>query len=123
MSETSITAKVKEWLNAKKKLDHYKDNEMSLRKTICSFILGTKTKGSKTDMVGEFKMTATAKLNTVIDKDALKAIWPDLSKQEKACIRFKPELVAANYKKIPANSKLHQVITDKPGAPTLVLKS
>lgn len=118
-----MESKVKDWLEAKEQLAEAKSTELSLRKEICEHILQDKRKGTKKGIIGPYILSATAKLNAKIDKDALKAIWKDLSKDEKKAIRFKPEIAAKEYKKLDERSIIHQTITHTPGTPGLELKS
>lgn len=111
------------WMTALGKLNHLKETETSLRREIADHILNGKIKGSKKKNVGKFVMVATAKINESPDKDELKAIWPTLTKAEKACIRFKPELIAKKYAELPNDARIKSVITAKPGMPSLELKS
>jgi len=113
---------IEAWSKAKALLDTAKSLEMDLRVQICDQVLGDKLKGSKTGKFGPYKVTATAKLNSKIDKEGLKSIWKDLSAESKSAIRFNPSLIEANYKKLEKNDKIQQVITHKPGAPSLALK-
>lgn len=113
---------VQEWATAKLKLAELKETELELRKEICDHILGDKIKGSKKGVIGSFTLSASAKLNQTIDKELLKSIWPDLSIEEKKCIKFDPKIVAKEYKTVDAKSNLHQAITSKPGTPTLEIK-
>lgn len=119
----AVEEKLTLWQQVKAQFDKLKAEELKRRNELCAFILGDKIKGSKTAVIGERKATATAKLNVTVDKDALKAIWADLTIAEKKSIRFKPEIVAKEYNKLPKNAKIHQVITEKPGTPALAIKS
>jgi adenylate cyclase len=115
--------KVKAWIVQKDKLAAAKIAEGELRAEICEHILAGKIKGAKKGIIGVYVLIATAKLGQKIDKDALKSIWTDLSKAERQAIRFKPELIAKEYKMLGAKSILHQTITSKPGTPGLELKA
>lgn len=120
---TTNEEKLAKWQEVKNIFDLLKTAEMDLRKELCAHILGDKIKGNKTAAIGEKKVTATAKLNTSVDKELLRTIWTNLSADERKAIRFKPEVVAKEYGKIPNNSKLHQAVETKPGMPTLVVKA
>lgn len=114
---------IKTWLITSNQLKALKETELELRKLICDKILDGKIKGSKSDNFGVYIMTATAKTNKNIDKELLKTIWSDLSKKEKSCFEFNPKLIEKKYKEIDKNSNVHRVIEEKPGTPTLKLKS
>ena len=114
--------KVKKWTKISGQLAMLKVAETELRQEIAAHILKDKIKGAKKGVIGPYTLTATAKLNTKVDRDALKVIWPDLSPEEKAAIKFDPKVVAAKYKLIDEKSILNQVLTNKPGMPGLELK-
>lgn len=114
--------KVKDWIKAKDKLFAAKTVELDLRNDICAHILQEKKKGAKKGVIGPYTLTATAKLNAKIDKEALRALWGDLNAAEKAAVKFDPKLIAAKYKLVDKKSKLHSTITHKPGTPGLELK-
>ena len=120
--ECDMEATVYAWEYAKSVLDGAKETEMALRTRIWDYVLEGLNKGSKTKKIGGVTVTATAKLNASIDKDALKSIWADLKKEEKAAIKFDPKIVAALFGKLPENSILNQVITHKPAAPSITIK-
>lgn len=112
-----------QWLQAKDELNQAKIAEMNLRVEICKSHLQDKTEGAKTDTMGKFKVTATAKLTRSIDPEVLEAIWEDLSDVEKECIVYKPNLKLANYKRIEQiDNKLMDAITVKPAAPALKIE-
>jgi len=114
---------VKEWIFIKDKLTEAKTHELELRKEICEHILEGKIKGSKKGTIDGYVLTATAKMNDKIDVELLKSIWKELSDGEKACIKYKPSLIAAEYKKLKGALKLHRCIDSKPGTPALSLKT
>lgn len=118
----SMEELIVKWIKLSNKLAQIKETEMDLRKQIADHILAGKVKGSKTATIGKYKLSATAKVNTKIEREELQAIWPDLTAAEKAAVKFDPKLVAVEYKKVPANSIIHSVITDTPGAPSLSVK-
>ena len=114
---------IKNWLGWKDDLALAKESELELRKKICELILGDKIKGSKKGSIGKYVLTASAKLNMKVDAELLESMWEELSDGEKACIKYKPNLIAAEYKNIDSQAKLHRCIDSKPGKPTLTLTS
>ena len=115
-------AKVKEWIDLSAQLKEIKEREAELRKEIAEYILEDKKKGAKQGKISIFTLKATGKLNRNIDKPLLQAIWSDLSKEEKQAIKFTPTVVEKEYKTLPADSKLHRCIEEKPGMPSLEIK-
>ena len=107
----------------KEKLTEAKEKELLFRKEICEHILGDKIKGSKKGTIGIYVLSASAKLNIKLDAELLESMWKELSDGEKACIKYKPSLIAAEYKNVDSQAKLHRCIDSKPGTPTLTLKS
>ena len=118
-----IKEQVESWLKWKSNLAVAKENELNLRKEICEHILQGKVKGSKKSSIGVYILTATAKLNIKIDSEHLETIWKELPPEEKACIKYKPSLIAAEYKKLKGKITLNRCIDSKPGTPGLELKS
>ncbi len=114
--------KVQAWIKADAAMRAAKAHELELRKELCDHILQGKIKGSKTTQIGQYKLSATAKLNAKIDKDALKSIWFDLTPAEKQSVKFDPKLIAKNYNGLDASCTIHHVITHKPGTPALSVK-
>lgn len=114
---------IKNWLGWKDDLALAKKNELLLRKEICEHILGDKIKGSKKGTVGNYVLTASAKLNIKVDVELLESMWEELSDGERACIKYKPSLIAKEYNSLDGAMKLHRCIDSKPGTPTLALKS
>lgn len=109
-----------DWLESKRELDKAKEKELELRNKIAHKVLGSKSEGAKTERNGGYKITATAKLNRAIDREALSATWDLLSDEEKNCINYKPTLNLAAYKKIESgvvesDGLLMDCITVKPG--------
>ncbi len=65
---------------------------------------------------------AVRKLSYRLDEAALSTIWNYLPESDKACIKLKPTLQAAKYKKLLHNSMLHEAVVSKLAAPTLEVK-
>lgn len=114
--------KIKNWILAKSTLDAAKVNEMALRVEICNEVLQGHQKGVKHKIIDGFKTSATAKLNQNIDEDLLSAIYSDLSPAEKSCLKVKHSIISKPYNQLDAKSKLHRVIDEKPGTPSLTIK-
>ena len=110
---------VLKWSELSTDLLSIKKRESSLRKKIADVVLNGKKKGIKHEILENLKVSATGKINLTIDKEGLRAIWSDLSKEERACINFDPSIVVSKYNKISDESPLKSVITAKPGHPGL----
>jgi len=113
--------KLLEWQEAKEILDAAKENESKLRKGICEAILQDKVKGTKSVTKFGFKATAVATVNVKIDKEVLSGIFKELTAEEKACLRYKPELKAKEYQALTDESILHRAVTTSPGTSSLEL--
>ncbi len=118
----SIEDKVQLWITIASELKKIKEDEFAIRKEICEHILEGKIKGSKKGTIGKFVLNATAVINNKLDKELLESIWPDLSDEEKASVKYTPSLVAAEYKRLPDNTLLNRAVDSKPGTPCLELK-
>ncbi len=114
--------KLQEWQEAKDDLQKAKDAEMAARKEICELILKGKQKGVIHFKKFGLDAAATAKLNQKLDAAILKSIFKKLNIKEKACIKYKPELVDKEYKKLPTDSIFHKAVESKPGTPALEIK-
>lgn len=110
------------WQLAKDKLDAAKAKELELRKEICEEILGDNVKGTHKKEFSGMTAKAVGKINMKFDTVILKEIFPDLSKEEKLCIRYKQELVAKHYGLLPEDSIFHKAVITSAGTPSLELK-
>ena len=111
--------KVLKWKAMADKLKKLKKEESDLRRAICEEVLQGQVGVVKVVINGGVKVKATGKETQNVDSVALQAIWSDLSNAEQNSIVWKPSLVAKNYKKLPSDCILNQVITTKPAMPTL----
>jgi len=119
--ETSESTIVK-WVKASDALKQAKKLELELRLGICEDILGDKIKGTKKAKIGQYSLTATAKLTNKLDEVLLKTVWKDLSDSEKECVKFKPSLIVAEYNTLDDGMLIHRAIESKPGTPSLAIK-
>lgn len=105
---------IQQWLNAKEALNAAQAEERALRIKITSEILGDKIEGSVTTTIDDIKCTAVGVISYKVDEAELDIIKDDLSEEELACIRYKPELNLKNYRKLK-DSILAKAIVAKPG--------
>ena len=110
---------LEEWIQAKEQLDFYKDAELGYRKKICAEVFDS---NQKKFIFDDFELKATKKINFTVDEDQLKKNWNKLSYEEKTAIKFKPSLIAAEFKKVSSDALLMQFITSAEGTPTLTIK-
>ncbi len=113
---------VKAWLETKGLAAKYKKLEGDSRRIIADEVLDGKVKGVKRETFGGLIVAATGKVNLNVDKDELKVIWKELTTEDRAAVKFKPEVVAGKYNKLPKDSMLRRVVTIKPGMPTVEVK-
>lgn len=118
----NIDKDIATWQRLVNKLADTKAAELAMRLKIAESILDGKVKGSKTTVIGKYKMTATAKVNTKISREELQSMWKALLPEERQAVKFDPSLIAAEYKKLPNDSILNNAITVKPGTPSLEIK-
>jgi len=111
------------WAKISADLKKIKAEEAALRKKLCSELFNNRT--------GEFKevwedddivVKGESKVTRNIDKVALLSMSSELTDEERECIKYTPELVLRPYRKLPEDSKLHEIITEKPAMPTLSLE-
>lgn len=112
-----------EWLEVSDQLRTLKAQELKLRNRIATPLLSDKVEGTVTDTNTKYKITATARVNRVVDREVLEAIWEDLTAQERECIDYKPNLVLSNYKPYEiSGGKLMEAVTVKPGQASLKIE-
>lgn len=112
-----------EWLEVSDDLRALKALELKLRNKIAAPLLSDKVEGAVTSTNKYYKITATARVNRVIDREILEAIWEDLSHDEQECIDYKPNLVLSNYKPYETTGgKLMEAVTVKPGQASLKIE-
>ncbi len=114
---------IQEYQNIKNNLEILNNEELKLRNIICKEILEDKTEGSKTVKTEDgYKLTATAKVNKTIDIELLTKIDILLTKEEKACITWKPTLKTKEYKALTLDATLHKAVTIKNGTSQLKIE-
>ena len=106
-----------------------KAKELEIRKKIINhFRYGTKVEGTQHKSIedaGDIDIVIILKLNRKANKDALDAVWIDLTDEEKDCIKFVPEVKTKEYKALLKNKrmgKLINCITETPGLASVSLK-
>lgn len=109
---------IEDYVIAKAVLAEAKKEEMRLRKILIAPMIDGKLEGSVTQQFGDYKVTATAKVNRTIDVAVLDAIWEDLDDFGKAAVQFKPSLLLKEYRELEAEGHmLMEAVTVKPGTP------
>lgn len=110
---------IEEWIDTSTALKATKDEEMELRKDICS-IINEQEEGYGTKAVEAhgFKLKATFGLSYKIDEDVLEALKDQLTEADLACIRWKPQLDVAAFKAL-GSDLLNEIVIVTPSAPTL----
>ncbi len=109
-----------EWLSLSKRLKKLKEDEMKLRKELCSKIFGGKVGAQKEKLKeGNLKIDAESKISYKLDNTQLKAMWDELSDAEKESTKWTAALAMTNYRKLNPDSLIHECVTTKPAAPTL----
>lgn len=108
-----------QWIQIKAQIESLVEQERKLRIAIASEVLGDKTEGTKTDTIHDIKFQATAVINYTIDRAELDLVMDELTEDDKAALRYKPELAMKAYRQLPDTSKLKMCVTAKPGLPQL----
>jgi len=115
--------KLQKWSQLQKQLKVLKEEEMDLRRELCTGIIADSplSNGRVTvkGTVGELAYTASQALGYNIDQSVLSTIWNSLSPEEKEAIVYKPNLGLAKYRKLGEDSLLHEAVTARLSAPTL----
>lgn len=120
-----LGAKLWAWDGIAKKLKALKDEEMELRKEI---ILGFQPKrkvGTSTiNLPADWKIKISQSDTVNIDESALPAALELMDEgSEDTLIKYKPSLIAAEYKTLDPDQKklLDEALIKKPGSPSLTL--
>lgn len=114
---------VKNWIDAKKQVDHWKKVEVEYRNKLLDDIQIKKSYvGTLHKTWGEYNITATYKTNKSVDSDALKAIWDDMSKDEQSAFQYKPSIVLSKYKDVSESDNVASCVIEKPAQGSLSLK-
>lgn len=111
----NITNDIHEWQLLKRKLDELQSQEREARIKIAALMLGDKIEGATTQVLGDYKMAATAVLNYSIDKDLFAAVNADMTQQDWTAIEYVPRVKASAFKKLPADSIVHRFVKTTPG--------
>jgi len=111
-----------DWLTAKKNLTKFKTDELKLRNEIIQTFIDNEVSGNLKFQKGHYKITIGLSLNNQLDESVLNTIWEDLSDEEKNCIKYKPSLIAKDFKELSGNEKLFEAITIKPRQSTLKIE-
>ena len=103
-------------------LKRIKDEESDLRDEICDYLAskGFTEYGTQRikDVIG-LNVKIVRKINYSLNAKELDDIYDDLSEEEQACIKFKPELVIGKYNKLDCESELDNIIIAKDAKPSL----
>ena len=123
----SSNIRVTEWLALSARLKQIKEEEAFLRRAICEIVIGDKgmVNGRVTvkDVIDGYDVKAVQALSYTIDVPALGTIWNDLSDAEQDCIKMKPTLELAKYRKMAEASLLHEAIVSKMAMPVLTAEA
>jgi hypothetical protein len=111
------------WKHLQQELKKIKAEEADLRRELCAEIIGgTQMVNGRVTVkthLDHYEVKAVQTLSYSIDQAALSAIWDELTPEEKACIKMKPELALGDYKKLPEDSLLHEAVVSRLAMPTL----
>ena len=122
-----VNLPITEWKALSAKLKELKEEEATLRRFICDAIIGDKgmVNGRVTvkDIIDGYDVKAVQALSYTIDVPALGTIWNDLSAIEQDCVKMKPTLELAKYRKIHETSLFHEAIVSKLAMPVLTAEA
>ena len=130
---TNFAKLIGEWKEAKEALNKLRAKENELRKQVVSMAFAKSDNREGTfnrDLENNWKLKVTFKQNRTLVKEGLdvalgkmSAISPEGALLAKRVVKFKPELVVGEYKKLPNELRniIDAVVTTKPGLPELEL--
>lgn len=122
-----------EWNTLAIKLKELKAKEAEIRRELCEKLFNGRVGGFKvkdhftSDDGIDWEAVATSKVKVTVDRELLNSIWNDLTEEEQAIFRWKPEVNKTDYIKMKkADPKMKSIVWDvfKEGVamPTLELK-
>lgn len=115
--------KYEEWFAMSLMLKDIKAKEAIARRELCSELFDGRVGDFKVvHETATYKVVAKSGVSRSLDADAYEAIEDDLTPQDREAIRFKPSLVKKLYDKLPKDSLLHEIITEKPSMPTMTME-
>lgn len=125
---------LRKWYSTLEQLKTLKAQEKFLRDAIQEMFFAEAQVGRTRISLGDgYDLLCEKKTNTTVDKAALESLMVEIDKVGGAgtthtIFRFKPELNAVEFKKLPENSKIKELVQDclvvKPAAPTIsIVKS
>lgn len=113
------------WAGVAKDLAELKEQEMTLRKELVTAFQPKRKVGTATiNLPADWKIKIVQKDTVNIDEAALPAALEEMEDgSEDSLIKYKPTLVAAEYKRLDSEQKklLDEALMTKPGSPTLTL--
>lgn len=110
------------WYKAQQDLKELKAHEAKLRRAICEDMFDGQQGSFKVKISNAaYDIVATSRITTSLDMSVYEGLVNRLSEAELACIKYKPSLIAKNYKQLPPLSLLDEAIVTKPAMPTLKL--
>lgn len=124
MIHDGVTEKdIAEWRSLAEALKSVKGDEMTLRKRIVAFFFNGKKKGTHRLIVGDAELKAELSTRLDVSESDLIANASVLTEEEKACIKWKPTVIASKYNKLKPEQKarLSRIVSEKPSAPSLTV--
>lgn len=111
-------------IEAKAQLDKWKEEEANLRYQIADLMKDEFAAGMGTTNVNlpDMKVTLVRAFNYKLNAKAFEEVEDDLSDEELACIRLKPDLDLRRYKGLEDAPVLNECIEVKEAMPTLKVK-
>lgn len=106
------------WIETKKNLSYFKDEEMELRLKICKMYFKRKT-GQFTVKDSNKVLDVIAKSNTRIKIDKKLLNYSKLTQKEKDCLTINYEVKRSALKELPVDSVLFDCLTEVEAAPEL----
>ena len=110
---------IEDWIETKRILDESKKKELDLRNQIMQKYNNRILEGIEKHKEGSYNIKITRKITRSLDEAELNSIFSSLSDEEKAAIKYKPSLVAKEFKLLKGDEKLFDVITIKPALASL----
>lgn len=125
---TNYLDKLAAWAQAQQQAAYFKDEEMRLRRELCSECYADQSPGTHyIDLPNGWKLKAVFKLDQKLDEAALPAVLQAMRDKgvtvTDSLVKYRPELVNAAYKTLDdvGRELFSDALVVKPASPTLAL--
>lgn len=119
-----LESMISEYLTAKSNFKRWQEQERKLRLAILEKVFPGAGEGTLNEDFGDIRIKGVFKNNVNIDNKLFDTVYKSMSKAEKACFSFVPNISISAYKKLTDEERvvIDDVLEIKPGLPALEIK-